>query len=154
MSLADEIEKLNHLKSSGVITEEEFQEAKKKLLNQTGTLENKLSLGGTTFDVKQWCMFIHFAQLIPGCGFIISILLWQIKKDESEQIDLHGKMVTNWLISALIYGVISGILIFVLIGFPLIIALGILSMAFPIIGGLKANEGIFWSYPITIKFIK
>ena len=30
----------------------------------------------------------------------------------------------------------------------------ILNIVFPIIGGIKANDGELWEYPLTIKFLK
>ena len=63
-------------------------------------------------------------------------------------------MVTNWLISSLIYWVVSIILCIVLIGILGVIALAVMSVVFPIIGGIKANNGELWDYPLTIKFLK
>lgn len=103
-------------------------------------------------------MFIHFSLLagllLPGAGFIVPVVLWQIKKNELPGVDAHGKVVTNWLLSALLYGVACGILTLLLIGLPLLAVLGLLSLIFPIIGGIKANEGTVWSYPLSIRFFK
>jgi uncharacterized protein len=111
-----------------------------------------------TPEQKQMGMFLHLSQLanliIPPVGLIAPIVLWQMKKDEMPALDAHGKMVTNWIISSVIYGAVSVVLAFVLVGFFLLLALGILSVVFPIIGGIKANNGEFWEYPLTIKFLK
>ena len=56
--------------------------------------------------------------------------------------------------SVLIYSVISGILMFVVIGFFLLIALGVVAVVFPIIGAMKASNGEVWKYPLTISFLK
>ena len=101
-------------------------------------------------------MFLHLSLLagllVPGAGFILPIILWQVKKDELPGIDAHGKVVTNWLISALIYGVACGLLSFILIGIPLLMILGLLALIFPIIGALRANDGILWKYPLSFRF--
>ena len=105
---------------------------------------------------RQWATFLHLSLLagilVPGAGFVLPIVLWQVKKDELPGIDAHGKVVANWLLSALIYGVASSLLMFVLIGFPLLGILALLTLIFPIIGGIKANEGVLWPYPLSIKF--
>lgn len=107
---------------------------------------------------RQWAMFLHFSLLagfiIPFGGLVIPILIWQMKKAEFPSLDAHGKVVVNWIISAAIYGFAFLILSFVLIGMPLLIALGVCSVAFAIIGGIKANDGEVWRYPGTIDFIK
>jgi uncharacterized protein len=111
-----------------------------------------------TPDQKQMGMFLHLSQLanlvLPPAGIIVPIVIWQIKKDEMPALDAHGKMVVNWLISSLIYGIISGILVLVVVGIFFLLALGILGIVFPIIGAIKANNGEYWEYPLTIKFLK
>jgi uncharacterized Tic20 family protein len=111
-----------------------------------------------TPEQKQMGMFLHLSQLLniilPPAGIVVPIILWQIKKDEMPALDAHGKMVVNWLISSLIYFVVSLVLVIVLIGILGLIALGIMGVVFPIIGAIKANNGEFWEYPLTIKFLK
>lgn len=109
-------------------------------------------------QTRQWAMFLHFSQLAgfvaPGAGFVAPIIIWQVKKTEMPELDVHGKMVLNWMLSALIYGIVGGILCLVLIGVPLLIILGLLCVIFPIIGGIKANNGERWKYPLVIEFVK
>jgi uncharacterized Tic20 family protein len=111
-----------------------------------------------TPEQKQTGMFLHISQLLnllfPSLGIIAPILIWQLKKDEIPALDAHGKMIANWMISALIYSVVSGILCFVLIGFLGLAALFVMGIVFPIIGAVKANNGEFYEYPLTIKFLK
>lgn len=111
-----------------------------------------------TPEQKQMGLFLHLSQLanllIPPVGIVAPILIWQMNKDKIPALDAHGKMVTNWLISSFIYGVVSVILVFFIVGIFLLIALGILGIVFPIIGGIKANNGELWEYPLTIKFLK
>jgi uncharacterized Tic20 family protein len=111
-----------------------------------------------TPEQKQTGMFLHLSQLlnfvIPFGGVVAPILIWQLKKDEIPALDAHGKMVANWMISGLIYSVVCFILAFVLIGFIGFAALFIMGIVFPIIGAIKANNGEFYEYPLTIKFLK
>src|SRR5215204_1737478 len=106
-----------------------------------------------TPDEKQMGMFLHLSQLIniiiPPVGIIAPIVLWQMKKDEMPALDAHGKMIVNWLISSIIYAIISGILTLVIVGIFGLLAVGVLSVVFPIIGGIKANNGELWEYPLT-----
>ncbi len=109
-------------------------------------------------QARQWAMFLHLSQLagyiIPLIGLIAPIIIWQTKKEEYPILDEHGKIVINWIISELIYGAICSVLLFVIIGFPMLMILGILAVVFPIIGGIKANNGELWRYPMTINIIK
>lgn len=110
-------------------------------------------------QARQWAMFLHLSQLagffaIPIVGLIAPVIIWQLKKEEYPMLDEHGKAVVNWIISEFIYGAICSVLMFVVIGFPMIIILAILGIVFPIIGGIKANNGELWHYPMTITIIK
>lgn len=111
-----------------------------------------------TPDERQMGMIIHLSQLINvlffPIGIVAPIILWQTQKDKMPALDAHGKMVTNFMISMTIYMIVSIILMFVLIGFLTILAVAVIGIVFPIIGGIKANNGELWSYPLTIKFIK
>jgi uncharacterized Tic20 family protein len=111
-----------------------------------------------TPDERQMGMIMHLSQLVNvlffPIGIVAPIVLWQTQKDKMPALDAHGKMVTNWMISMTIYMFVSIILMFVLIGFLTILAVAIMGIVFPIIGGIKANNGELWSYPLTIKFLK
>lgn len=103
-------------------------------------------------------LFLHLSGLAQTFlfpfGMVAPILIWQLNKDKTPALDAHGKMVTNFMISLTIYAVASVILMFVLVGFLTILAVGLVGIIFPIIGAIKANNGEFWEYPLTIKFIK
>jgi uncharacterized Tic20 family protein len=102
-------------------------------------------------------MFLHLSLLagfvLPFAGLIAPILIWQLKKQDLPGLDAHGKVVVNWIISAVLYGVVCVLLTFVVIGIPLLVALGVVGVVFPIIGGIKANNGEVWKYPLTITFV-
>ena len=101
---------------------------------------------------------IHLGQFAHGVaplgGIVAPILVWQLKKDEHPEIDEHGKNVVNWIVSQFLYSIVAGILAFFIVGIPLLLALVIVSMIFPIIGAIKASNGIVWRYPGTIRFFK
>ncbi len=103
-------------------------------------------------------MLLHFSVFaglaVPLAGLIVPIVLWQLKKDEMPSVDAHGKMVLNFILSSMLYAVIFGALTFVLIGIPLLLALSVTCIVLPIIGGIKANDGVLWQYPLIINFVK
>ena len=113
-----------------------------------------------TADEKQMGLLLHLSQLanivLPPAGIIAPIVIWQVNKDKMPALDAHGKMITNWIISSLIYWFVSVILLFVFfIGLIPMLGLLIAGIVFPIIGALKANnDGELWEYPLTIKFLK
>lgn len=160
MSIADEIGKLNELKQNGAITEQEYQKAKEGLLagSQPAGEKFKQAVSGISVDPNMWGMFIHLSQFcgyaFPLAGLIVPIVLWQIKKNDSELIDRHGRNVVNWIITEFILAIIFLLLCFVLVGIPLLITLAIVGVIFPIVGAVKASSGEVWTYPCSIKFLK
>ena len=158
MSMADEIEKLNQLRLSGAITEEEYQTSKSALLNGQQVADKKPNqvVVSTQMDEKTWAILLPLSQfcgfLIPLAGLVVPIVLWQVKKNESQLIDQHGRIVANWLVTAFIAGIVFFMLSFLLIGIPLLILLGVLCIVFPIVGAIKANDGIAWPYPGSYRF--
>ena len=107
-------------------------------------------------EVNVFAMLMHLSLLsgfiIPFGGLILPIVMWATNKDDHEEINLHGLILFNWMISGFIYFVVSFILSFIGIGVLLMIALGICSIVFAIMGGIKANEGKYWPYPLSIDF--
>ncbi|MGY6631291.1 MAG: DUF4870 domain-containing protein [Wenzhouxiangella sp.] len=116
------------------------------------------SVAGSDKETNTWAMVLHLSVLasflLPLAGVVAPIVIYLIKKDSLPGLKPHAFVVFNWLISALIYGVISLILTLVVIGALGLIAVAILSIVFPIIGGIKASDGEVWPYPLSIKFFK
>ena len=154
MGLVEELEKLKDLKQSGAISDDEYEEAKARILDRKSDGINYTSR--VSLDENMWGMFIHLSQfcgyIIPFAGLITPIVLWQIKKEESPTLDQHGRIVLNWIITAFLVGILFGLLCFVFIGIPLLMILGLVGIIFPIIGGIKANSGEIWKYPCSIEF--
>lgn len=165
MSIADEIAKLEELHRSGALSDREFADAKNKLIHPVGSAFSGWS-GGSALDgevaeqrTRTWAMLVHLSQLLgytalPVLGLAAPILIWQLMKGSLPGIDEHGKIVVNWMISSFIYLVIFAILSIVFVGIPFLIALLIAMVVFPIIGGLKANNGEAWKYPLSITFFE
>ena len=94
-------------------------------------------------------IFLHVVGHIFG-----PLIVWLLKRNESPEIDAHGKESLNFQLSMLIYNVIAGILIIVLIGIPLLILLYVLNIVFVIVASIQAGDGKLYRYPVAIRFIK
>jgi uncharacterized protein len=92
--------------------------------------------------------------MLPMAGLLAPILIWQLKKNEMPELDAHGKMVLNFLLSMLIYSIVAFLLAFLLVGFLVFGVLAIVAIVFPIVGGIKANNGELWNYPLMLPLFK
>jgi uncharacterized protein len=82
------------------------------------------------------------------------LVIWLLKKDESSFINYHGREYFNFFISYTVYSIISGILIFLLVGIFLLWILGIMALVFTIIAAVKAYEGNEYRFPLIFRVIK
>ena len=109
-------------------------------------------------DENMWAMFCHLSALvgfvIPFGNIIAPLIIWTLKKDEYPHVNDQGKEAINFQLSITVYILISVVLVFVVIGIPLLIILGIFSLIMTVIAALNANDGNKYRYPFTIKFIK
>jgi len=106
---------------------------------------------------RTWAMLCHLSALamfiFPFGNIIGPLVIWLIKKDESEFVDDQGKESLNFQISFTIYCIIAAFLILVIIGIFILIALGVLFLVLVIIATVKANSGEKFRYPLSIRFI-
>ena len=107
---------------------------------------------------KTWGMLAHLSMFaghfIPFGNIIAPLVIWLVKRDESDFVAYHGKESLNFQISVTIYVFISFILALLLVGFLLVAILWIFNLIIVIIAGIKANDGEWYRYPLTIRFIK
>ncbi len=158
MGLAEELEKLQQLHSAGVLTEEEFRQAKKRLLEGTAAADDPEKQQRYQQRMRQWAMLLHLAPLamvlLPGVGAAVPLVLWQWKRNEFPELDDHGLGVTNWSLSLLIYSIPLYALSWLpLVGwFPLYIGLVVLVL-FAVRGAAKASRGEIPRYWFALPLI-
>jgi uncharacterized Tic20 family protein len=105
-----------------------------------------------TQDEKNLALIMHVLSLV-GFSLIGPLIVWLIKKDESAFIDKQGRELLNFQISIAIYAIICIPLCFILIGFPMLFAVGIASLILTIIGLIRATEGKIYRFPLTIRML-
>lgn len=123
---------------------------------------NEQLIGG--MKPNTYAGLMNLAILVPSVGWIVSIVMWVVAKDQSEYVNAKGKDMLNWMISMIIYGIGLGILVvlqsamFHIVGLGtagiLFGAYGVFAIACPIIAGIKAINEQEWKYPLTIQLIK
>lgn len=125
---------------------------------------------GASAEERQWAMFAHLSALLGGLltsgwagniGFFIGpLIIWLMKKDTMPFVNDQGKEALNFAITvsiacvALMMLTILSFGIGALLTIPLLMAIGITSLVFIIIAAIKANEGVAYRYPISIRLVK
>lgn len=125
---------------------------------------------GLSAEERQWAMFAHLSALIGGIltagwagslgCFIGPLIIWLAKKDTMPFVDDQGKEALNFNITVGIVFLALLVLSVVTFGIGLIIAIpgwiivGIAWLVLTIIAAIKANEGVTYRYPLTLRLIK
>lgn len=111
----------------------------------------------TNPQARQWGMFCHLAALagtlIPLGNVIGPLVVWLMKKEEFAFVDDQGKEALNFQLSVTIYLFVAAILVFVIVGIFLLLALAVGALVLMVIAAMKANEGVAYRYPLTIRFL-
>ena len=120
-------------------------------------------------EQRQWAMFAHLSALVGGLltsavggwgTFVGPLVIWLAKKDTMPFVDDQGKEALNFNITVGIAMLALVLLSIVTLGIGLVIAIpgwiiiGIAWLVLTIIAGIKANEGVLYRYPLTLRLIK
>ena len=107
---------------------------------------------------RMWCILVHISALagmvFPLGNVIGPLVLWIIKKPESEVIDRHGKAALNFQISSTIYMIGLVFLVLVFVGIPLLIGYAIFWFIMVILATVRAADEQEPNYLLSIPFVK
>lgn len=116
------------------------------------------SAGSPSADEKTWGMIAHLAWLagfvIPFGNVLGPLVVWLVKKETMPFVADQGREALNFQITVLIAALISCVLMFVVIGFFLLLVIGIGSLVLSIIAAMKAQNGEAYRYPVALRLIK
>lgn len=124
---------------------------------------------GIVAEQRQWAMFAHLsailgAVLTSGVGgwgtFLGPLIIWLLKKDTMPFVDDQAKEALNFNITVAIVFFALWVLVFITLGIGFLIAIpawiviGIAWLVFTIIAAIKANDGVSYRYPFTMRLVK
>ena len=101
---------------------------------------------------KIWSMLSHLSALL-GVGFVLPLVVYLAMRKESEYVATNAREALNFHISVLIYAVCCIPLVFILVGVPLLLVLGLGSLVLAIIATIKASDGQCYRYPLTLRLV-
>ena len=87
-------------------------------------------------------------------GFLPSLIFYFALGDSSEFLKEEAKNDLNFQITLIIGYAVSFILVFLVIGFFLMMALGICCLIFEILALVKAKDGEHYKFPLSLNLIK
>ena len=121
-------------------------------------------------DERMWALFAHLSILVGGAitggwGFSIGcflgpLIIWIVKKDTMPFVNDQAKEALNFAITLAIIGFALLMLTILSLGIgailtvPLLLFVGISAIVLVIIAAVKANEGVAYRYPLTVRLVK
>jgi uncharacterized Tic20 family protein len=106
---------------------------------------------------RLWAMLSHLLSFVAAylfLGFVAPLIVLLVFGPRSAFVRANAVESLNFNLSWLLYGVIAVILALVLIGFLILVVLGIAYVVLVIIASVKANNGEVYRYPATIRFVR
>src|ERR1700681_1854266 len=99
-----------------------------------------------------WGMICHVAGLTIYMGILFGniiapLIIWLVKKGSDPSADVNGREAVNFNISFTLYGLIAGLLCYVLVGYVALPVILITHVILVIRATLKANKGETVRYP-------
>jgi len=105
---------------------------------------------------RLWGMLAHLLSFVAAyiaLGFVAPLVVLLVYGPRSAYVRAHAVESLNFNLSWLLYAIVAGILLIVGIGLLLLIALGIAYVILVIMASVRANNGQFFRYPLTIRFV-
>ena len=106
---------------------------------------------------RLWAMLAHLLSFVAAylfLGFVAPLVVLLVFGPRSAYVRAHAVESLNFNLSWLLYGIAAVILIIVGIGILILIALGLAYLVLVVIASVRANNGEFFRYPLTIRFIR
>jgi len=118
-----------------------------------------VSITSPSVEERNWAVLAHLSALLGlvvwAAGMLLGpLIVWLVKRDTLPFVNDQAREALNFQITVFLAGIVCTALIFVLIGIPLLVALGLFDLVFVIIAAVKANEGVAYRYPICLRLIK
>ena len=101
---------------------------------------------------KIWSMLSHLSALL-GVGLLLPLVVYLAMRRDSEYVAANAREALNFHISVLIYSLCCVPLVFIVIGIPLILIIGVGSLVLAIIATVKASNGLCYRYPLTLRLV-
>lgn len=105
---------------------------------------------------RNWAMGAHLSSLVAAyvaLGFLGPLVVLIAVGDRSPMVRRHAVEALNFNLSWLLYIVLAAILAIVLIGVPILLALGIGYLVLVVLAAVEASRGGDFRYPLTLRLI-
>ncbi|HEY4772067.1 MAG TPA: DUF4870 domain-containing protein [Steroidobacteraceae bacterium] len=115
------------------------------------------STGMPTQDERTWGMVAHLAALaffiFPFGNILGPLIVYLAKRDQSAFVAAHAREALNFNITVALGGLLSCLLLLLFIGVLFAALILLFWLVMTIVAALKANEGLPYRYPFTLRLV-
>ena len=105
-----------------------------------------------TSEERTAAVLAHLLTLV--CGFIAPLVIYLVKKDESQYVSEHAKESLNFQITIFLGYIIGFITLILLIGILILMLIGIVHLVLVLVATIRASENKMYRYPINFRIIR
>jgi hypothetical protein len=108
-------------------------------------------------EERNWALAAHLGSFVAAyvaLGFLAPLAVLLLAGRRSAFVRRHAVEALNFNLTVLVYAAVSAVLVTVLIGIPMLVALGLLYVVAVLLGAAAASRGEDYRYPLTIRFVR
>ncbi len=90
---------------------------------------------------------------VVGLPLVIPLVVYLVKQDDAF-VRGHAAEALNFHITTAIYATVRAVLVLVLIGIPMLIALGVFFLVCAVLASVAAGQGRAYRYPLTLHLLR
>jgi len=113
--------------------------------------------GAVSSDERTWAILVHasaFAGLFVPFGNILApLVVWLIKREESEFVDANGKQALNFQITWTVIIVFALFSLVVGVGLVLVPIVALAWVILVVLATVRASENEVYDYPLTVDLV-
>ncbi len=119
------------------------------------TSSGRLRGGNLTESDRNFAIGMHLSPLVLSLfvfplSLLAPLVIWLVRRQESVFDDDHGREIINFVLSFLLWHLITAITFVGLILWPVLLVVALVSC---IRGAIAAGSGEYFRYPMTIRFL-
>lgn len=104
-------------------------------------------------DDRLMAVLAHVLALVYGVGVFGPLVIYLLRKDQSEFVRENAKESLNFQITVLILALVCIPLCLIAIGFVLLWVLAVMNVVLVIMAAVKANDNRIYRYPVNFRLV-
>jgi uncharacterized Tic20 family protein len=102
-------------------------------------------------DEKLWATLVHLGAIF--FHFLPALIGYFVLRERGPFIREHTRAALNFQLTVLLGYLVGFFTVWILVGYLVLLAVGVLNVVFSIIAAIAANRGEYYTYPVALKFV-